>query len=246
VSYLRAVVLVALLPATAAAASYRGMAVEQVLEELRAGGLEILYSSDLVKPWMRVEREPRAIEPQALLAEILAPHGIALAHGPANTLMLVRPSSASPRRAAPGRPESPAPAPLDAVVVSASHYFFGDETPFRPMVLEAAELEALPDIGEDPVRALARLPGVAGQDFSSRMHLRGTRPCSASTTCGSTTRITSRTSSESSAASTRASSATSGYTPAVSRLRSAIAAAAWWTSRHGCRSVSFTARRWRR
>ena len=31
----------------------------------------------------------------------------------------------------------------------------------------------MPDIGEDPIRVLARLPGVAGQDFSSRVHLRG-------------------------------------------------------------------------
>ena len=31
----------------------------------------------------------------------------------------------------------------------------------------------MPDIGEDPVRAVARLPGVASQDFSSRVHLRG-------------------------------------------------------------------------
>ena len=40
----------------------------------------------------------------------------------------------------------------------------------------AAELELIPDIGEDPVRALARLPGVASQDFSSRAHLRGGTP----------------------------------------------------------------------
>ena len=71
--------LLALLAAAAEAASYRGLPLEAVLERLRAGGLELLYSSDLVKPWMRVEREPRASEPRALLAEILAPHGITLA-----------------------------------------------------------------------------------------------------------------------------------------------------------------------
>ena len=36
---------------------------------------------------------------------------------------------------------------------------------------------ALPEIGEDPLRAVSRLPGVAREDFSSRVHLRGgTRP----------------------------------------------------------------------
>jgi TonB dependent receptor/TonB-dependent Receptor Plug Domain len=160
------------LAAAAEAADYRGAQVEDVLESLRSGGVEILYSSDLVKPWMRVEQEPRATEPRALLAEILSRHGIAVADGPGNSLMLVREPPRTPRHAAPGSPHSPAPAPIEAVVVSASHYQFGDETSL-PVVLGSAELESLPDIGEDPVRAIARLPGVAGQDFTSRYHLRG-------------------------------------------------------------------------
>jgi hypothetical protein len=165
--------LVALLPAAAWAAPYRGLPVEAVLEELRARGLEFLYSSDLVKPWMRVEREPNARDPEALLAEILAPHGITLTRGPGETLMLVRAGTETPRHARPGSPDRPAPAPIDAVIVSASHYQFGKEPVPPPVVLGVAELESLPDIGEDPVRAVARLPGVASQDFSSRVHLRG-------------------------------------------------------------------------
>jgi hypothetical protein len=165
--------LVALLPAVAWAATYRGQPVDDVLRELRAGGLEFIYSSDLVKPWMRVVREPRAVDPEAVLAEVLAPHGITLARGPGDTLMLVREETGAPRQARPGTSDTPAPAPIDAVIVSASHYYFGDESPLPPAILGAAELESLPDIGEDPVRAVARLPGVAGQDFSSRVHLRG-------------------------------------------------------------------------
>jgi outer membrane receptor protein involved in Fe transport len=161
------------LAAAAEAAALRGLPIENVLEEMRAGGVEILYSSDLVKPWMRVEREPRAIEPRARLTEILAPHGIAVADGPGDTLMLVREAPRAPRHATPGSTVAPAPTPTEAVVVSASHYLFGQETAFPPTVLSSAELESLPDIGEDPVRAVARLPGVAGQDFSSRYHLRG-------------------------------------------------------------------------
>ena len=124
---------------------------------------------------MRVEREPSARDPQALLAEILAPHGITLARGPGDTLMLVRQATDAPRHARPGAPDTPAPAPIDTVVVSASHYYFG-ESPLPPIVLGAVELESMPDIGEDPVRAVARLPGVASQDFSSRVHLRGGTP----------------------------------------------------------------------
>ncbi len=161
------------LAGTAEAAPYRGDTLESALERLRADGIDLLYSSDLVKPWMRVEREPRAIEPRALLAEILAPHGITVADGPAGALMLVRAAPLAPRQAAPGTTHSPAPAPIETVVVSASHYRFGREPVLAPTVFGSAQLETLPEIGEDPVRAVARLPGVARQDFSSRMHLRG-------------------------------------------------------------------------
>jgi hypothetical protein len=164
--------LLSCLAGTAEAAAYRGTALEDMLEELRADGLDLLYSSDLVKPWMRVEAEPRAIEPRALLAEILAPHGITIAEGPEGSLMLVREAPRTPRQAASGTVHSPAPAPIDAVVVSASHYRFGDE-PLAPAVLSAVQLELMPEIGEDPIRAVSRLPGVARQDFSSRTHLRG-------------------------------------------------------------------------
>ncbi len=165
--------LLACLAATAEAAEYRGLPIENVLETLRDGGLPILYSSDLVKPWMRVEREPRAIEPRAMLAEILAPHGIAIAEGPEGTLMLVREARLAPRFADPGASRSPVPAPIDSVIVSASHYQFGDEPATGATVLSSSRLESLPDIGEDPIRAVARLPGVAQQDFSSQAHLRG-------------------------------------------------------------------------
>jgi hypothetical protein len=165
--------LLACLAGAAEAAAYRGIPLERALEELRAAGLELLYSSDLVKPWLRVTVEPQATEPRARLEEILAPHGIRVTEGPAGTLILVRDASRAPRAAAPGAAHRPVPAPLEAVVVSASHYRFGDEPAFSSTQLSNAQLEALPEIGEDPVRAVARLPGVARQDFSSRVHLRG-------------------------------------------------------------------------
>jgi outer membrane receptor protein involved in Fe transport len=161
------------LAATAEAATWRGLPIEKVLETLRRDGLDLLYSSDLVKPWMRVAEEPRAVEPRALLAEILAPHGISIAAGPQDTLMLVREAPRAPRQAAPGTVHTPAPAPIETVVVSASHYYFGEEALLSPTVLSSAQLESLPDLGEDPVRALSRLPGVASQDFSSRAYVRG-------------------------------------------------------------------------
>ena len=165
--------LLACLPGVAAAAAYQGLRVEQALEQMRESGVALFYSSDLVKPWMRIEREPTATGTRALLAEILAPHGIRVTDGPDGTLLLVREVQRAPRRAAPGAPQSPALTPLDTVVVSASTYLFGGDAPMSSSVFGAEQLETLPEIGEDPMRAVSRLPGVARQDFSSRVHLRG-------------------------------------------------------------------------
>ena len=153
--------------------AYQGQTVEQALEQLRERGFAIFYSSDLVKPWMRIEREPVATEARALLTEILAPHGITVTDGPDGALVLVREMQRGPRRAAPGTAHSPAPTPLDTVIVSASTYLFGGDTPLSTAIFNADDLEMLPEIGEDPLRAVSRLPGVARQDYSSRVHLRG-------------------------------------------------------------------------
>lgn len=47
------VALCLLLPETAVAAGLDGLTIEQAIERLRADGTEIIYSSDVVKPWMR-------------------------------------------------------------------------------------------------------------------------------------------------------------------------------------------------
>jgi outer membrane receptor protein involved in Fe transport len=166
--------LLACLPGAAEAAAYQGLTVEQALEQIRERGIALFYSSDLVKPWMRIEHEPMATESRALLTEILAPHGITVADGPDGALLLVREVQRTPRHAAPGAPHRPAPTPLDVVVVSASHYLFGGDAPLSSSsVFSADDLEMLPEIGEDPLRAVSRLPGVARLDYSSRTHLRG-------------------------------------------------------------------------
>lgn len=157
--------------ATAQAAGYRGQPLEVALEDLREHGLDLFYSSDVVRPWMRVEREPRATGPRAVLAEILAPFGITIADGPGDALLLVRAQPRGPRQSAPGEPRRPAPAPLETIVVSASHYRIGDDP--HPAVFTTSQMSLLPDLGEDPLRAVSRLPGVAQQDFSARAHIRG-------------------------------------------------------------------------
>ena len=57
---------------------YRGRSLQAVLDELRARGSPLVYSSNLVPSTLMVEREPRSSEPLALVRELLTPHGLAI------------------------------------------------------------------------------------------------------------------------------------------------------------------------
>ena len=159
------------------AESFRDLPLEEALQRLEARGLSILYSSDLVQPSMRVRDEPRATQPRAVLEEILAPHGLKVADGPNGSLMLVR-APRPPTAASAAAATLPVPDPfpwrdLEEVIVSASHYEFVREPTPSVTALTAAQLEVLPDLGDDPVRAVARLPGVASSEFSAKSNMRG-------------------------------------------------------------------------
>ena len=58
--------------------TYRGRSLQSVLEELRAAGLPIVYSSNLVPSDLRVEAEPTSTDPLDRVKELLAPHGLTI------------------------------------------------------------------------------------------------------------------------------------------------------------------------
>src|SRR5262245_26055782 len=62
--------------APAAEDRYRGRLLTDVLADLRARGLKLIYSSELVGADTVVAREPEATDPRALLAELLEPLGL--------------------------------------------------------------------------------------------------------------------------------------------------------------------------
>jgi TonB-dependent receptor-like protein/carboxypeptidase family protein len=66
-----------------------GQPLSEALEALREEGLNLVYSSDLVRPEMLVLAEPAARSPREMAEEILAPHGLKLQEGPAGTLLVV-------------------------------------------------------------------------------------------------------------------------------------------------------------
>jgi hypothetical protein len=67
-----------------------GRSLIEALAALQAAGLNLIYSSDVVKPWMRVREEPAPGDPRAVLDELLAPHGLEARPGPGGTLLIVR------------------------------------------------------------------------------------------------------------------------------------------------------------
>ena len=62
---------------------------------------------------------------------------------------------------------------LPEVVVTASHYNLGYQDPQSHTFLERNLLTNLPNIGDEAVRAIAKLPGTAGGGISALHHIRG-------------------------------------------------------------------------
>lgn len=160
---------------TVAAASppYQGQLLAEVLEALRAQGLDLLYSSQLVLPDMRVASEPRGQTPAALLAEILVPHGLEARPLGTNRFLIVR--SAAPAEPAPKTPSAGEPdaRTLDEVVVHASRYALGRELNASVTVLDRQRLDSIPGVEQDAIRAMQRIPGSAASGLSAQSHVRG-------------------------------------------------------------------------
>lgn len=98
-----AIVLVATPSGIAAGPPYEGRPLREVLAELEEGGLALVYSSDLVRPEMRVREEPTAGSIQGMLEELLRPHRLAPAIGPRGRILIVR-GEARPIEVRFGRP----------------------------------------------------------------------------------------------------------------------------------------------
>jgi len=74
----------------------------------------------------------------------------------------------------PAQPAAPAPVvKLEDFVVTPSRFRVAREGDGSRATLTRADLEALPQVGEDLFRAIARLPGVAADDFTAKFWVRG-------------------------------------------------------------------------
>jgi hypothetical protein len=145
-----------------------------VLEELRAGGLNLIYSSDLVRPGMRVRSEPRAGDKAALLEEILAPHGLIARPGPGGTLVIVKKPPAAGGRAPMG--EALRLGFSDSASVAGATDSLEEDAP-AAIRLRADDILRTPGAIDNVFRALQVMPGITGAGlFESKIAVRGGAP----------------------------------------------------------------------
>ena len=68
---------------------FAGKSLEEALRHFQFQGLNLLFSSDLVRPEMKVTREPVGKSEKLILSQLLHPHGLKIQGGPEKTLLVV-------------------------------------------------------------------------------------------------------------------------------------------------------------
>lgn len=154
-----------------------GRPIAVVLEEFVAQGWRFAFSTNLVSANLLVEQEPEAREPIAIVREILRPHRLTVRDRD-GLLLIVRMTEAEVRALAPvtefqAADDESTEGVMETITVSASRYELSRELSNTRFYFDQQSVEALPDIGEDPVRAAQRLPGVAAGPYSSAGYVRG-------------------------------------------------------------------------
>ncbi|MEZ5565874.1 MAG: TonB-dependent receptor [Gammaproteobacteria bacterium] len=151
---------------------WSGRELQDVIEELRRQGLPLLYSSTLIKSGMRLEAEPAGGTLLERLAAALHGYGLNLRAGAYGGILIVR-DERPPAAVAPGgTPPTHLPA-VPELVVTTSRYEIQREPVMVVAMLANTDLERLPDLGDDPLRAVGRLPGTAMNGLSAKTNIRG-------------------------------------------------------------------------
>ncbi|RPI16827.1 MAG: hypothetical protein EHM60_01075 [Lysobacterales bacterium] len=162
----------------AAAAPYVGQPLDAVLRSLAAaGGFQLVYTTEQVPAGAMVQREPTAGAPLEVTAALLATLGLELRPIDGSTYAVVRRgvSHDSVAKADPP-PEAARAVPLDEIVVTASRYSLASDAPEVHVFLTRGDVEALPRLAEDPLKAVHRLPGAASNGLQGLAQIRGGAP----------------------------------------------------------------------
>ena len=157
-----------------------GQPLAAALQELRAAGLQLIFSSALIEPGDTVEADPGTGTPEQLARRILAPHGLALEAVRPGLFAVVRvpAAGASANAASVPNPEPRRPRqlePLPEVSVYASRYSIEAQPNNTLAQFSREDLDVLPGLNEDVLRVTHYLPGTASNSVSARTHVRGGR-----------------------------------------------------------------------
>ena len=112
---------------------YAGRPLGDVLRELQATGLNIVFSSEIVGPTIKVLAEPNAARPTEVLDEILRPHGLQVRSGPGGALLVVRLLAQTPPPVTvAGQAQAPSPVTVTGQVVTGANKAPVVAPPSRP------------------------------------------------------------------------------------------------------------------
>jgi outer membrane cobalamin receptor len=161
-----------------AAGVWSGRPLIDVLEELRGGGLALLYSSQIVTRDLRVQNEPPPGPPLERLQQVLKPFGLAVRTLTANAGFAIVRAGGPPGTATAGvsatEPAEATAEPLQEVHIYASRYSLEHRgTSDQALDLSQADIERTVGASQDAVRALRYFPGTAMSDVSAMPHVRG-------------------------------------------------------------------------
>lgn len=149
-----------------------GMPLTAALQQLQKHGLETVFSSQVVRPEMKVRRAVSAQQPREMLTQLLAPHGLDVREGPNGVLIIVR-GRLQQQEETRTTPVSPTIA--EEIIVQPSRISLLVEEPVGSVGLTREEIQTVPHFGDDVFRALSLLPGTTSGDLSSQFNLRGGR-----------------------------------------------------------------------
>jgi hypothetical protein len=154
----------------AASDSWNGRKLSSVLSELRAAGLPLVYSTQIVSDELVIRRDPGLMPQLTRLQQVLQDFDLALqALEPASQgYAIVRAQVNKPAAAVAAEPES-----LQEVTVFASLYNLSRDEHRLSRYLPRASLEKAAGIEQDVLRSVQYLPGATGNSLSTLTHVRG-------------------------------------------------------------------------